>query len=181
MPVSDDVIDGLEDQYLDDHLLDLPRYLDVLKLASDPTRFALLDELRDAGNEGKTPDELAAALDLDESEVCDDIGALSERYLVRRWRDSDEGEQGTHMHLEIGGYGLAALDAVEELLEAETRANEYFRSDDDPGSGDDDDGDDSPLTRYGPYDGPAVSAVRIIESGCDDPRRSDGTDDTEDS
>lgn len=181
MPVSGEELDELEDKYLeDDHLLDLPTYLGILWLAADRTRFAILDILNEAGNEGLTPGELAAALDLDESEVRDDIDALRERSLVHRWRESDEGEKGTHRHIEIAGYGIAALDAVEELLAAETRAHEYFRGgdgDDDSGGGD---GGDSPLTRYPPVDGPDTSAVRLIESGCD-ARDEDDEDDTEDS
>jgi len=51
---------------------------------------------------------------------------------------------------------------------------------DDDGDGEDDGEGDSPLTRYPPVDGPETSAVRLIESGCDDPRRSD-EDDTDDS
>ncbi|MCG1001900.1 MULTISPECIES: helix-turn-helix domain-containing protein [Halobacterium] len=130
MPVSDDVLDELETRYLtDDNPLDLPHYLDLLGTMADPTRFAILTELNEAGNDGRSPAELADALDLNESSIRDHIDVLVEVGLANRWREANQNQPGTHLHCEISGYGLAAFDAFEELLAADRRAAEYFRSD----------------------------------------------------
>jgi ArsR family transcriptional regulator len=122
---SDDPLDGLDDRFLtEDNLNDLQFYLDLIKTMAEPTRFAILVELLDA-NDGRSPKELADSLGLDG--LHQHLNKLVDAGLVNNWKESNPDQHGVYSHYEISGYGLAALDVFEELLEEERAAAEYSR------------------------------------------------------
>lgn len=132
-----DPLDGLDDRFLnDDNLNDLQFYLDLIKTIGEPTRFAILVELLDAGNEGQSPKELAESLNRDETSLHQHLNTLADNGLVNNWKENTPDQHSVYSHYEISGHGLATLNAFESLLEEEQKAAKHFRPDDGGSGGD---------------------------------------------
>ncbi|MFC4249632.1 winged helix-turn-helix domain-containing protein [Natribaculum luteum] len=110
----------------DDNPFGIGHYLDILELAVEPNRFAILHALFNT-NDGKSASELADVLGKDGYGLHQHLDRLVDAGLVANWTKHDP-ETGNYSYFEITGTGHSLHEAITHLIDVEQEASEQFRS-----------------------------------------------------
>ncbi len=110
----------------DDNPFEIEHYLNLIGLAIEPNRFAILHALY-ITDEGKSASELEEVLGKD-GHVHEHLDKLVDAGLVANWEKHDPEQHDTYPYYEISGTGHSIHEAITHLIDVEREASEQFRS-----------------------------------------------------
>jgi len=109
----------------EESVLELEDYLEMHKAIGNPTRYRILRLLVADGE--MSPTEIEAELGIDDSTIHYHLNKLHDAHLIRKWMQSERGQDGTHVYYSATIYGRTTLQAgVQTLIEGEHEFHDMY-------------------------------------------------------
>lgn len=118
-----------KDLLTDKNQFEITFYLNLLNLATDPTRFTILRALKAARDDGLSASELEDLTEKSGNALHTHVSKLCDAQLVYNRKRSPE-QHETYSYYTISGIGLLAVNAVTRLIEREREVSKRFRGED---------------------------------------------------